>query len=58
MKKAWGGSLKRIAARPGEDTDQAALCTPSAGIHFDIRERWSFFEYAEHFAVLSSNCFA
>jgi len=33
-KERIGGSLKRIASRSLERRDQAALCTPSAGIHY------------------------
>jgi len=31
MKKAWGGNLERIAARSGEDADQAAFASRCAG---------------------------
>jgi hypothetical protein len=31
MKRGWGGSLERIAARSGEDADQAAFASRCAG---------------------------
>jgi hypothetical protein len=38
MKKAWGGNLRRIASRSGEDADQAAFASRYAGDKANLGE--------------------